>query len=206
MTFDSRNKQASFPCPEYLCVSEFTNESDMMSHIEADSHQYAKVENGMDRAIFYYAQQKDVQNVSNEDHAPEYVEHRGDSHTNLDKIYFKGWARKVRTVRRLTPKQKDFIGRLFQQGAETKSKLSAEQMAERMKYETVGDHYYFHPEEYLEPSQIRNLISRFQKQDYTHSHELSAMIEDDGIEQHLDEICDSVLYSDNEDFEGFDGF
>ena len=66
--------------------------------------------------------------------------------------------------------------------------------------------YFFRPDEYLQTSQIRNLIARLKKQTYSHQNKILVISEDDGIEANIEEICDSILYtdSDTEDFEGFD--
>ena len=53
------------------------------------------------------------------------------------------------------------------------------------------------------------MISRLKTQStQTFTSTLVDVSEDDGIEENLDDICDSVLHSDSdcEDFEGFDGF
>lgn len=92
---------------------------------------------------------------------------------------------------------------MFTQGAATNSKLSAEQMYEKMKNSKISGNYFFQPHEYLQVKQIRNLVSRIKKKcDKKHQIHMS---EDDGIETNLEEICESELYSDNEEFEGFDG-
>lgn len=80
-------------------------------------------------------------------------------------------------------------------------------MAEKMKYDTVNGQYRFLPEEYLQPSQIRSLLTKFKKE--TNQHPSNSvffdMPEDDGIEAQIDEICNFALYSDEEeDFIGFD--
>jgi len=79
-------------------------------------------------------------------------------------------SRKIRLVRRFKEKQKQYIEKLFDEGNSTNSKLSAEQMAEKIKCETVNGLYYFLPaEEYLQPSQIRGFITRLKKQsNYLH--------------------------------------
>ena len=88
----------------------------------------------------------------------------------------------------------------------TNSKLSVEQMAERMKCETVNGLYYFLPGEYLQPSQIRGFITRLKKQsNYLHDSFIGVNeSEEAGIEANLDTICGFALHSDDEDFEGFD--
>ena len=75
-----------------------------------------------------------------------------------------------------------------------------------MKYETVNGLYYFLPEEYLQPSQIRGFITRLKKQsNYLHDSFIGVNeSEEAGIEANLDTICGFALHSDDEDFEGFD--
>lgn len=202
MAYDTRNEHRTYPCPEVLCILEFKNEPDMLRHIETASHQYAHIKTGMDRAISHYVQQKDVQNLCNEEAMPYYKEVEDESRTDLHKVYFRGWARKVKTVGKISPKQKHFIETLFHNGPITKTKLSAEQMVAKMKNHTVNGHYFFTPSEYLQVSQVRSLISRIKKKyDPTR---IVPMSEDDGIAENLDEICDFLLESDGEDFEGFD--
>lgn len=209
MLYDTRNQCQSYPCPEDLCILEFKNENDMLHHVETENHHYAKIKTGMDKALLYYAQQKHVQNVCIEDPIPRFMEVEDDLITELHKIYFRGWARKVRTVGKISPKQRQFIETLFHSGASSKKKLSAEQMAEKMKNHTLDGHYYFSPSEYLQVSQIRSLINRIkQKKSPLQQFTVTNMPEDDGIEENLDEILDFLLHSegsDDEDFEGFDG-
>ena len=51
------------------------------------------------------------------------------STTLFHQTYPQGWARKVRRIGRLSPKQKDYIEQLFQKGPTSNTKLSPEQMA-----------------------------------------------------------------------------
>jgi hypothetical protein len=106
----------------------------------------------------------------------------------------------VRRVARIPQKSKDFITKLYFSGAGS-AKLSPEQMAQQMQEEIVKEEYYFHPDEYLQPQQIRNLISRLKQQENNKVTEVPNLSEDDGILYHIDEICDSVLQSDTEDSE-----
>lgn len=207
MIFDSRNINQTIACPEPLCTSEFASEADMIKHVSNSNHQYTKIINNMDNAISYYVQQKHILNVSNDPLSTNYLEHQKGSTNRFLKLYPRGWARKVRKVRRFTEKQKQFLKKLFYEGAAINSKLSAEQMADRMKYDTVNGQYYFNPEEYLQPSQIRGYITRLKKQSTQTQLNFSSISEDDGIEENLDNICDFALFelhSDDEDFEGFD--
>lgn len=179
----------------------------MYSHIEAEAHQYVKVKNTTDEALLYYAKQKHLQYLPHQDEGTStlYSEQCNNSMQTFSEAYPQGWARKIRRVRRLTEKQKQFIEKLFQQGAATKSKLSAEQMSDRMRDHMINGEYYFSPDEYLEPSQIRSLISRINKQNKSQQQSTTIMSEDDGIAQNLDEICSHMIDSDEEDFLGFDG-
>lgn len=155
----------------------------------------------------FYAHQKHIQSTSsNVANSIEVDVYDILNDSDYSKTYVKGWARKIRTVRKITPKQKEFIENLFKNGAQSKTKLSAEQMSELMKEEMVDGSYYFSPDEYLEPKRIRSLITTLKKKESgkkpTASQNLS---EGDGIEQNLEEICNSVLDSDDEeDFLGFD--
>lgn len=211
MTYDSRNQNQKFICPEMLCISEFENENDMITHIASGSHKYPQIKTGMDKALLFYAQQKNVQNVPTQPTA-DYMQAdcladvNSTSTALFHQTYTQGWARKVRRVVRMSSKQKDFIEQLFLKGATTKSKLSAEQMTERMKDEMIKGEYYFRPDEYLQTSQIRNLIARFKKLHYNPQNKLLVMSEDAGIEANIEEICDAIFYSDSdeEDFAGFD--
>lgn len=113
----------------------------------------------------------------------------------------------MRSVGKISAKQRQFVEDLFHRGAATKQKLSAEQIAQKMKDHFVNGNFYFTPEEYLQTTQIRGLIARIKKKTSDKSREIDwTMSEDDGIESNVDEIVHSVLHSDDEDFEGFDGF
>jgi hypothetical protein len=200
MTYDSRKKQQNFACTEILCILEFTSEDDLINHISAGKHQYARIKSGMDNAILYYANQKQLQ------HSTEATTSRSslliaDESKLLDysRIYMKGWARKVRRVKKITAKQKNFILKLFSKGSLAKSKLSADQMAQLMKEEMVDGNYYFSPDECMEATKIRNLISRFKKGQGESAPKLIALTEEDGIDYNMDEICDSLFESDTED-------
>lgn len=116
----------------------------------------------------------------------------------FNKTYTQGWARKVRRVERMTSKQKNFIEQLFLKGT-TQSKLSAEQMTQRMRDEMVDGEYYFQPNEYLQASQIRNLIGRFKKRHYKPPNKLLVVSEYAGIEANIEEICDEILHSDGDE-------
>lgn len=206
MTYDSRNRHSTITCPETLCMLDFDNESDLLSHLESNAHQYAKTQNTIDEAIVYYAQQKHLQASSQEPSTSTHSTHVHDSIDNFGSHYPVGWARKVRRNRRLTEKQKLFITELFLQGTSSKTKLSAEQMAVRMREHTVAGDFYFSPNEYLEPSQIRTLIYRINKKYKSGEPQLCAMSEEDGIDEYMEEIChiysdDTDVHSDNEDFQ-----
>lgn len=158
MHYNSRKKQRSFYCPNPLCILEFSNENDINSHVATDDHQYATAKTTLDKAILYYASQKYIQNASSHVAPSNEMDIDDDfNDSNYSKIYVKGWARKVRTVTKITPKQKEFIQKLFETGAKNKAKLSAEQMTE----ETVDGNYYFSPAQYLDPKRIRSLITSF---------------------------------------------
>src|ERR1700744_370208 len=169
----------------------------MFRHIETAAHEYATTKNTIDEALLYYAQQKQLQHLANEETSSIYADDKhmatndcedNDITSNFVKMYAYGWARRVRRVRRLTDKQKTFIETLFNQGAAAKTKLSAEQMAERMHM--VDGKYYFHSDEYLETSQIRSLISRINKRIKSNPIIMSEL---DGIIENMDEICEYHL-------------
>lgn len=161
----------------------------------------------MDNALLYYVQQNEFDLASTSGNMMIDDVDEDEWSSGLNKIYPQGWARKTIKMRRLLPKQKAFIETLFHEGAATKTKLSAEQMSQRMKNHIVNGEYYIKPEEYMQITQIRNLISRITKQSKnTAQANLVELTEDEGIEQNLDEICDIGLHSDDEDFVGFDKF
>lgn len=168
MNCDSRKKNTKYRCPDPLCISEFDSETDKNIHITADDHQYATPASGMDEAILCYATQKHIQNTSS--HTPNSSQMDIDdvdcfdlNHNEYLKVYVQGWARKKRIVQKVISKQKEFIEKLFINGARAKTKSSAEQMAERMKDELVDGSYYFLPTEYLDAKRIRNIITGLRK-------------------------------------------
>lgn len=191
----------AFHCLNSLCISTFPNENDLNDHIANEDHHYAIAKSAIDKAILYYASQKQIQSSSSKAVNSNEMD---DDLTDNDytKLYVKGWARKVRTVIKITNRQREFIEKLFKN---SKAKLSPEQMAERMKEEIVDGDYYFTPVEYLQPKRIRSLISSLNKKNQQSLLVQQNLSEDDGIEQNLEEICDYVLDSDEEpDFFGFD--
>lgn len=108
-------------------------------------------------------------------------------------------------MKKITPKQREFIEKLFKNGTLSKVKLSAEQMADQMKDEMVDGNYYFSPIEYLDAKRIRNIIAGLRKKENSSSIAATPLSEDDSIEENLDEICESVLSSvEDDDFFGFD--
>lgn len=76
------------------------------------------------------------------------------------------------------------------------------QMVDEMQNHIVDDDYYFHADEYLQPSQIRSLISRIATQYKSQKSQQPTipMSEYDGIEANMDEIYQ--LDSDDEEFRG----
>lgn len=189
MAQDSRKQNLTFYCPTPLCILQFSN------------------------AILYYANQKFLLNIpSGDENSNDMdVDNDGDNDSEILEIYGKGWARKVRMVKKLSPKRKEFFEKLFINGAKSKTKLSAEQMVEAMKDEIVDGKYYFSPAEYLDPKRVKSLIASLtKKQKLLTTAEYSKkatkfVSQDDGIEHNIDAICDSILYSDDEaDFYGFD--
>lgn len=228
MIHDSRKKSLKFQCPDVLCIMDFDSENDLFKHLDANSHEYIKTKTGMDKALLYYAQQKHLKNlvegasVSNQSTAEYFI----DDNSGFLNAFPKGWARKVRKKGRITVKQKAFIEDLFNWGASNKAKLSPEQMAERMREHMVDGAYYFRPEEFLLPNQIRSLISRINRQ-YMTPNSQTKLNNNDGIDEDMnavntvdsdDEQCHLVLeeedviafeeyvdlQSDDEDFLGFD--
>lgn len=201
MVYDSRRKQESFSCPEPLCISQFANEQDMNTHLASNSHRYPTVRTGIDQTLLYYARQKSIQFGATEVAAAtsnDYdmdIDDEDDNHT-FGQTYGRGWARKLRKVNKITTKQKDFIEKLFKSGAATKTKLSAEQMAELMHNEMVDGVYYFLPQEYLEPKRIRNLICRLDNQ--VIKNRTTPVYGDDNFESYIDDVCDSVIGDDND--------
>lgn len=168
----------------------------MISHTASGDHQYARTKTATDKAILYYAQQKHVLSSSTQTVTSPYLTDLEDStKANYLRIFTQGWARKVRVVKRFTPKQKDFIKHLYDRGALTKAKLSPEQMAQQLRDHMVDGKYFFKPEEYLQPKQIRGIISSLKKRDHATVEAVLGVSEDDGVVDHIEDICDSVLYS-----------
>lgn len=67
-------------------------------------------------------------------------------------------------------------------------------MLDKMKNHMVNGQYYFCPDEYLQVSQIRNLISRIKNsKNHLEKKRYHAMLADDGVEKYLEEICDDAL-------------
>lgn len=87
---------------------------------------------------------------------------------------------------------------LFDEGGAAKNKLSAEQMAQRMKDETIDGEFYFTPNEYLEPRQIRGLIAQLMKNETMPQPDLKriALSEEDSVIRNTDEICFSIFDED----------
>jgi hypothetical protein len=191
MMYDSRNSRKIFTCEEMLCIMEFENENDLITHVASGTHKYANVASGMDKAMLYYIKQKNIQSVSSEVASIDYINQETSKKIAFFKYFVQGWARKIRQVNRLSEKQTQYISQLFTNGESTKIKLSAEQMHQRMKHEMVGSDYYFRPDEYLEPKQIRGLISRLRIK--IRNEVVEQLTEDTGIENYIDDICDSVL-------------
>lgn len=200
--YDSRSNSSRFVCPEALCMLDFQDESEMIAHVACGKHKYVKTASSLDEVVLFYAQQKQLY-ASNDSATPS-----GTSESMLDvedfcnenykKKFIRGWARKVRRVRRLTEKQKGFITNLFNNGASSKTKLSAEQMAQAMKDHMVDGEYYFKPDEFMEPKQIRNLISRLKQNENQSKKSNNSLLEEDGILENIDEICDLLLDSEGE--------
>jgi hypothetical protein len=198
MIYNSRNANKLFQCPDVLCLLEFESENLLNSHIVTNIHSYAKIKTGTDKALMYYTQQKNIFNTSTEispTQSSNYVNNA--TQTLFSKIYVHGWARKVRRVKNISQKQKDFIGKLFWEGT-TNFKLSAEQMAQRMKDEMLNGKYYFHPQEYMDAGRIRNMISRLKKEQRQNEQPKAKIFhqsEDDGLEANIDEICNDFINS-----------
>lgn len=110
-----------------------------------------------------------------------------------EESFLVGWARRIRATNRFSAKQKNFIEKLFNDGATTKNKLSAEMMSLRMREEVRDGQHYFEPEQYLLPSQIRGLITRFSAMQKGHQKKKQATSEEEGINANIDEICDEIL-------------
>lgn len=160
----------------------------------------------MDTAILYYANQKNLLNATSDDANPNDMYVGNDSDGEFSQLY-----RKVRTVKKLSSKHKEYFEKLFINGTRNKTKLSAEQMLEKMKDEIVDGKYYFSPAEYLDAKRIKSFISTLTKKAKSSMTSVNStevpifLSEDDGIEQNLEDICATILDSDGEeDFYGFD--
>lgn len=181
----------------------------MYEHINSGLHKYVTIKNATDEAILYYAQQKHLQysidHPMDEESSLLYINEDSVTMSKFRTAYPQGWARKIRRVRKLTEKQTQFIEDLYHRGAMTKTKLFAEQMAEKMQEHMVGGAYYFSSYEFLEPGQIRSLISRINKRQTMRLQELN---EDDGIDENIDAICSVIDNNDDDsndnDFLAFD--
>lgn len=94
MALDTKNEHLNYPCREFLRVLEFNDENEMLHHVEGGNHQYAKINTGMDKAVAYYAQQKNVHNLcnGNEETIPNYAKLESESSSNLLKIYVRGFG------------------------------------------------------------------------------------------------------------------
>lgn len=200
---------------------QFSSESEVYDHVANGDHRYATAATGMDKAIVYYANQKHILNQDSNSYINESNDMVADddlSNTVFSTMYVNGWARKVRSVTKISSKQREFITKLFLNGANSRTKLSAEQMAERMKEEMVDGNYYFSPGEYMDPKRIRNLISTLKRKQQTSStierdperdnadDADGTLSEDEGIERNLESICDSMINDSDEELEfyGFD--
>lgn len=205
MMLDSRKGNTTFNCADPLCILQFSNEADMNDHMASDEHHYATAKTGVDAAILYYARQKHIQHASSSRTAVSNLMDVDDDDlhdSDYFRFYSKGWARKVRTVQKITDKQKEFIQKLFNDGATSKTKLSPEQMASRMKDEIVDGNYYFSPAEYLDVKRIRNIISGLRRKEKI-SYVPALLSQNNDINNNIDEIIDSLLDSDDEEFFGF---
>lgn len=203
MMYDSRNSSKRFVCPETMCIMEFQDESELIAHVASGIHKYVKTASGLDKAILFYAQQKQL-HASNEMATSSatsvpMLDVEDFCNDKYKSVFTQGWARKVRRIRRLTDKQKSFITNLFKNGASSKTKLSAEQMAQLMKDKIIDGEHYFNPDELMEPKQIRNFISRLKKMESQPKNLDDRLLEEDGILENIDEICDSLLDFDETD-------
>lgn len=106
---------------------------------------------------------------------------------------YRGIARKTRTLVKFTSKQLNFFEGLFVNGVGSSSKLSAEQMIEKMKTHRNDGKLYFQPNEWVTPSKVKGLISRLNLK-FKHSGvKRRAIEEEEGIIEDLNDICELFL-------------
>ena len=92
------NSSQSIPCPEALWICEFESEDDAINHVSTGNHKYAKIQNGIDKALSYFVQQKHILNIRNDSTSPGNLAHSVESANSFCKRYPQGWARKIRKV------------------------------------------------------------------------------------------------------------
>lgn len=177
-------------------MASFSNENDRFIHISQKEHVYATHKTGMDKAISLYVQQKVLRTETNVQEPIISCSFQAES--DFNSTYNRGWARKIRKRSKFTSKQKGFITAMYNEGTVNKNKLSAEQMATRMKSYQENGQYVFHPNEYLLPSQIRGLITQLTILERKKSPRQSPQqLEEDALVDDIDFIVESLLFSED---------
>lgn len=188
-------------CPDPLCITTFTNENERLLHMSNQNHQYAKNQKGMDKALTYYIDQKNIRidTCTQETLNSQKIIVENSDSQDFFSFHKKGWARKQRKSVRFSKKQKDFISKLFYEGSSTNNKLSAEQMATQMKNFKENEAFYFSPDEYLMPSQIRGLLTKLTLLSKgKNPSKRSARYEEDGLLEDVDMIVNALLMPESE--------
>ena len=80
------NSSQSIPCPEALWICEFESEDDAINHVSTGNHKYAKIQNGIDKALSYFVQQKHILNIRNDSTSPGNLAHSVESANSFCKL------------------------------------------------------------------------------------------------------------------------
>ena len=158
---DTRSYHNVFFCTDTECISTFKTNHELQDHVSANTHMYPTMATSYDKVKIAYSKRLSVSSHSLIPSASRGIPAPSTSNEpmhsqNLSTVSKEGWALKTKkVVKRLSPKQKQFVIDCFLMGENGGKKISADKAVSIMRssYDKDGKKH-FQPAEYLTRSQI----------------------------------------------------
>ena len=138
-----------FLCSNEFCIKTYNSYDALLSHLDFGVHEYEMQASQMSQIRDKWVSRFEGESLEVSVELPS----RDTTQLSDTQALLMGWAIPVRIVRRLTDAQKEFLNKIFDEGASTGNKSSAEKAERKMRN-------HFTPNDYLRVSTIKSYFSR----------------------------------------------